>query len=178
MMDVYVASMMAYAEKENNFKRIAAMPDRETVKRLLAWKKEMEADKSPEIIREARIDSLSNWMFWAHLVLVKVSIAQDTDGAHNLNEADQFHSEFPDHLTMLKILTHEGYIRYVDVPKGAYPYRITLKGLALRSALEDIAPCLDPTKVENENTASINKLVTDRAIKLLAAMHGLAAGGN
>ena len=114
------------------------------------------------------------WMYWAYMVLTAVNIAQQVDGAKDISDNSDVYEEYPLYPQIGTLLAQDGFIRKIEVNDNAMSYRITLKGLALRTVLADILGDLTG-KTEEETVEHIKSRSTaGKAYGLLAALNGVS----
>jgi len=133
-------------------------------------------DKMGTAIDEGSImgDSPDAWVFWAHTLLNVVAVAQDKDGAHDSPHDSAIYEDYPLYNKIRAVLVHEGFLREIKSDPSMpdedkpFPYRITLKGLALHTILADI---LDGEKPEGQRSRPVkSKETVEKMYKLLAVL--------
>jgi hypothetical protein len=137
-------------------------------------KRHLVPDKSSIAAFEKHMNPTSgtHWIRLAHMALHSTIERHGQDGAENYKT--EFLERHPDFSDIIGILVHESFIRIIGVSsEDTFPYRITTKGLALHTVLDDILFYIDApgnSKVEAEVNA-YQKKISDLCFKLLHSLN-------
>ena len=108
------------------------------------------------------------WMGDALIALRTVIKHQNKDGTCEIS--DDYYEKNHGLLEVTRTLLQDGFIRSVEVREGAFPHRVTTKGLALYSVLENLL--LFDGGLEKMPETECHVWRQDVALKLLTALSG------
>jgi hypothetical protein len=121
------------------------------------------------LVKEGTALTGTNWTKLALMCLKAVIEGQETDG--QCEPSSDFYEKYPAYGSIGRILAYDGFIRQIDnPPMGAFPLRITTKGLALYSALISLED--EPLNYDNWTDRQKFDLRERNRLKLLAALSG------